>query len=98
MEDRKSKKGFNSAMIALILFGLVLILNFFEISAGSEFLSIALAILLIVAILVGVFGLKNSIQGLREPNSMEQIVGITVNGIFTVILIWLIVEVVTRLA
>lgn len=98
MEERKSKKGFNSAMIALMLFGLVLILNFFEISTGSEFLSMALVILFIVAILVGVFGLKNSIQGLREPNSMEQIVGITINGIFTVILIWLIGEVVTRLA
>ncbi|MCF6129056.1 hypothetical protein L1S35_05175 [Flavobacterium sp. AS60] len=97
MEESKSKKGFNSAMIALLLFVLAFIVNFFGASSNSETLNLGIGMLEIVAILVGVFGLINSIRGLKEPNSMEQIVGITVNGVLTVVLIWVIGEVIARL-
>ncbi len=97
MEETKSKKGFNYAMIALILFALAFILAFFEVAENSEFFNIVLGILALTAILVGVFGLISSIQGLKEPNSMEQIVGITLNGIFTIILIYIVGEVISGL-
>lgn len=96
-QETKAKKGFNHAMIGLILFALAFAITFFNAAVNSEFLKLMTAMLYIVGMLIGVLGFFCSVKGLREPHSMHQIVGITVNGIFVVMLIWVIGEVISFL-
>lgn len=97
MENTKSKKGFNYAMLALIVFAAAFVTQLITATLHSEFLLLLVGTAAMVAFLLSIIGLVSSVRGMWEPISMEQIVGITVNGVFFVGLIYMITEVVAAL-
>lgn len=96
MENTKSKKGFNYAMLALLVFAFAFVCQLFS-PSDSVFFPLVIGVAALVACIVAIMGLILSVQGLREPISMEQIVGTSVNGVFFVLFIYIIVEVISKL-
>ena len=54
-------------------------LQFFTSNTGSEFVSLLIGIFVLIAGVLAIIGLINSLQGLRDPISMEKIAGLTIN-------------------
>ena len=97
MNDPKSKKGFNNSMLALILILIAFIIQLFFLEQDTEFFALACGLLLIIAFLLSVFGLINSIRGIKEPGSAQQIIGLNVNILLILLFIILFIEVFRRI-
>jgi len=80
-------------MLALFVFVITIILQFITSYLDSVFFSIFIGVAALTSFVIATIGLIFSIQGWRESISMEQIVGITINGVFFVIFIFIIAEV-----
>ena len=97
MNDPKSKKGFNNSMLALILILIAYVLYLFFLGKDTDFFNLAFVILLITAFFLSVFGLVNSILGIKEPGSAQQIIGLNVNILLVLLFIILFIGVFNNL-
>ena len=99
MEKSRSKIGFNYSVLALLLFILLYIVQFVTTTANanSEFVIIIICVAFLVSFVVAFIGAINTLMGLREKASMEQMVGLIISSIFLLITIAVTIELVRLL-
>lgn len=90
MNNKNSNRGFKLAIIALLLFIVIMILQMAMFHSGSDiFLRIFGFVIFSIGI-IAIIGLINSLKGFREPNSLEKITGLLINCGFVVLFVFII--------
>ena len=97
MQNSKSKKGLNYSILALIVFVSAIILNAITSELESEFLGILAGVLLLMSFALAIIGAINTIAGLKEGASMEQIIGMIISSVFILIICYILIEVIKLL-
>ena len=97
MQNSKSKKGLNYSILAIIVFVSAIILNAITSELESEFLGILAGVLLLMSFALAIIGAVNTIAGLKEGASMEQIIGMIISSVFILIICYILIEVIKLL-
>ena len=97
MQNSKSKKGLNYSILAIIVFVSAMILNAITSEFESEFLGILVGVLILMSFGLAIIGAVNTISGLKEGASMEQIIGMIISSVFIFIICYFLIVVIKLL-
>jgi len=91
MESTKSNRGFKYAMIALLLFVVIIISNMAMFHSGSDIFPMIVGFVFLMIVIIAIVGLVYSLKGIREPNNLKKFVGLLINCGFIALFIFVII-------
>lgn len=93
MQNTKSKTGLNYSVLAILLFVFAYFSQFLVSDTTNEFFVIVFGLMLVISFILAIIGGINTILGLKEESSREQMIGLIISSVFLMTVVYLVITV-----